>query len=160
MKHLTISERACGEEHVIQEVDFSRMIMVTEDGVGFINIGNQRNLMHMLDTMFKSLAIMMTDFDEDDHDHQDLLEVVLLQGILAIDMAILAVEPASECDGFKKESGKLCDITARLIGIGRDMANLSPNMHIMTEGELLEALGKSLMDELDEVEKRDKKEEG
>lgn len=158
--HLTISERVCGEERVIQEVDFSRMILATEDGVGFIDIGNQKNLMHMLGAMFTSLSMMMTDFDKDDHDHQDLLDVVLLQGILAIDMAILALEPASESDGFKKESGKLSDITARLMGIGRDIANLSPNMHVMTEGELLEALGKSLMDELDESEKQDNKEEG
>ena len=160
MKHLIISERVCGEERVIQEVDFSRMILVTEEGVGFVGIGNQRNLMHMLDAMLTSLSMMMTDFDKDDHDHQDLLDVVLLQGILAIDMAILAVEPASESGKFKKESGKLCDITARLMGIGRDMANLSPNMQVMTEGELLEALGKSLMDELDEIEKHDQKEEG
>ena len=158
--HLTISERVYGEERVIQEVDFNRMILATEDSVEFIGIGNQKNLLLMLDAMLTSLSMMMTDFDKDDHDHQDLLDVVLLKGILAIDMAIQAVEPASECDGFKKESGKLFDITARLMGLGRDIANLSPNMHVMTEEELLEAFGKSLMDELNEIEKRNQKEEG
>lgn len=160
MRHLTISERVCGEERVIQEIDFSKLIMVTDDSVGFIGIKNQKELLRMLDAMLESLAMSLTGVDEDNHDRQDLLDAILLQGILAINMATLALGPASEHDEFKKESGKLFDITSRLMGIGRDMANLSPNMHVMTEDELREAIGKQLMDELDEIDKRDQKEEG
>lgn len=160
MRHLTISERVCGEERVIQEINFSKLIMVTDDSVGFIGIKNQKELLRMLDAMLENLAMSLVGVDEDSHDRQDLLDAILLQGILAINMATLALGPASEYDEFKKESGKLFDITSRLMGIGRDMANLSPNMHVMTEDELREAIGRQLMDELDEIDKRDQKEEG
>ena len=157
---MIIIERFCGEERVVQEIDFNKMIMVTDDSIGIINIKSQRELLQMLDAMMESLAMKLAGVDDDNHDHQDLLDAVLLQGILSVNLASLALGPASELDEFKRESSKLFDITSRLMGIGRDMANLSPNMHVMTEEELHEALGKSLMDELDEVEKRDKKEEG
>lgn len=160
MKHLVISERFCGEEHVVQEADFNKMIMVTDDSIGIINIKSQKELLQMLDAMMENLAMKLINIGDDNRDHQDLLDAVLLQGILAVNLASLALGPASELNEFKKESGKLFDITARLMGIGRDMANLSPNMHVMTEEELHEAIGKSLMDELDEIEERDQKEEG
>lgn len=160
MKHVIISERFCDEERVVQEIDFNKMIMVTDDSIGIIGIRSQKEMLQMLDSMLENLAMILTDLDKDSHDHQDLLDAVLLQGILAVNLASLALGQASELNEFKKESGKLFDITARLMGIGRDMANLSPNMHVMTEEELHEALGKSLMDELDQIEKRDQKEEG
>lgn len=157
---MIISESFCGEEHVVQKIDFNKMIMVTDDSIGIIGIRSQKEMLQMLDSMLENLAMILTDLDKDSHDHQDLLDAVLLQGILAVNLASLALGPASELNEFKKESGKLFDITARLMGIGRDMANLSSNMHVMTEEELHEALGKSLMDELDQIEKRDQKEEG
>lgn len=160
MKHLTISERVCGEERVIQEIDFSKLIMVTDDSVGFIGIKSQKELLRMLDAMLENLAMTLTGVDEDNHDHQDLLDAILMQGILAINMAALALGPASEYDEFKNESGRLFDITSRLMGIGRDVANLSPNLHVMTEDDLRKAIGRQLMDELDEIEKRDQREEG
>ena len=160
MKHLTISERICGEDRQIQDLDFSKMIMVTDEFVGFIGIKSQKEMLQLLDAMLENLAMTVTGVDEDNKSHQDLLDAVLMQGVLAINMATLALGPASEYDEFKKESGKLFDITSRLMGIARDVANLSPNMHVMTEDELREALGKQLMDELNESEKRDQKEEG
>ena len=159
MKHMVISERFCGEERVIQEIDFNKMIMITDDSMAVIDVKGQRELLQMLSAMLENLAMKLIGVDDDNRDHQDLLDAVLLQGILAVDLASLALGPASEYGEFKKESRKLFDITSRLMGLGRDMANLSPNMHVMTEKELHEALGKILMDELDEAEKQDKKEE-
>ena len=160
MMHLTISERICGEDHLIQDLDFSKMIMVTDESFGFVGIKSQKEALQLLDAMLENLAITVTGIDKDNISHQNLLDAVLMQGVFAINMATLALGPASEYDEFKKESGKLLDITSRLMGIARDVANLSPNMHVMTEDELREALGKQLMDELNESEKRDQKEEG
>ena len=160
MMHLTISERTCGEDHPIKDLDFSKMIMVTDESFGFVGIKSQSEMLQLLDAMLENLAMTVTGVDENNRGHQDLLDAVLMQGILAINMATLALGPASEYDEFKKESGKLLDITSRLMGIARDVANLSQNMHVMTEDELREALGKQLMDELNESEKRDQKEEG
>ena len=160
MKHMVISERVCGEERPIQDVSFSKLIMVTDEVVGFVGIDGQRDLMHLLDVMLENIAIQMTGFDDEHKDHQDVLDAVIMQGILAINLAILAIGPASEYKELEKESVKLFNITSKLMGIGRDLANLSPNMRVMTEDELREALGKQLMNELEESEKRDQKEEG
>lgn len=159
MKHLTVSERMFGEEHVIQEVDFSKMLMVTDDSVMFVGIKSQRELLRMLNSLIENLAMTLVGLDEDNHDHQDLLNTVLTQAILAIDMASMTVRPASEYDEFKKESDKLSEIASRLMDIGKDVVSLSTNMHIMTEEELRKNIGKALMDELIESEKRDQKEE-
>ena len=160
MKHLAISERICGEDHLIQDLDFSKMIMVTDEFVGFVGIKNHKELLQLLDAMLENLAMTVIGVDKDNRNHQDLLDAVLMQGVLAINMATLALGPASKYDEFKKESSKLLDITSRLMGIARDVANLSPNMHVMTEEELYEVLGKQFMNELDDIEKRDQKEEG
>lgn len=160
MKHLIVSERVCGEERPIQDVSFSKLIMVTDEFVGLVGIDGQRDLMHLLDAMLENIAIQMTGFDESHKDHQDVLDSVIMQGILAINLAILAIGPASEYKELKKESVKLFDIMARLMGIGRDLANLSSHISVMTEDELRKALGKTLMDELTESEKHNQKEEG
>ena len=160
MKHLIVSERVCGEERPIQDVSFNKLIMVTDEFVGLVGIDGQRDLMHLLDAMLENIAIQMTGFDEEHKDHQDVLDAVIMQGILAINLATLAIGPASGYKELEKESVKLFDITSKLMGIGRDLANLSPNTIVMTEDELREALGKQLMNELEESEKRDQKEEG
>lgn len=159
MKHLTVSERMFGEEHVIQEVDFSKMLMVTDDSIMFIGIKSQRELLRMLNSLVENLAMAIVGIDEDNHDHQDLLDSVLMETILAIDMATMVLGAASKYDEFKKESGKMLDIAYRLMNIGRDVVNISPNIHVKTGEELRKDFGEILMDELIESEKRDQKEE-
>ena len=159
MKHLTVSERMFGDEHVIKEVDFSKMMMITDDNIMFIGIKSQTELLRMLSSMIENMAMTLVGVDDDNHNHQDLLDAVLTEAILAINLASMPLGAASEYDEFNEESDKLLDLASRIMAIGRDVAELSSNMQVMTREELREDLGKSLMDELIESEKRDQKEE-
>ena len=159
MKHLTVSERMFGEERVIKEVDFSKVIMVTDDNIMFVGIKSQTELLRMMSSMVENIAMALVGIDDDNHDHQDLLDAVLTEAILAINLAAMPLGAASEYDEFKKESDKMFDLASRLMNIGREVADLSSNMQVMTKEELREDLGKSLMDELIESEKQNQKKE-
>ena len=55
MKHLIVSERVCGEDRPIQDVSFSKLIMVTDEFVGLVGIDGQRDLMYLLDVMLENI---------------------------------------------------------------------------------------------------------
>lgn len=164
MKYIKVAEVKNGKEKVIFENTFQKLILCTDQHQGNIGFDSPMDLVKTLEEMVQSWCVNSLDIDEDS-EMDDLIEAAVLQASIGANIALLVLGPLGDMIIEHEEDPEILAKGKKLVAIAenvRDMLvdrldGMTSNFSIRTMGQFKEEMGRELMEELEEFEKRDDK---
>ena len=148
MKHIKITEKNLGSEEILFDEDFSKLAMVTDVSVGMVGFSNLEDISGIVDII---VTMYFTKQMKDDADRKDVfyMKLIFMIHMLMTIVGDLLDEDVSE--EFKSASENL---TKALADIAKAASEDCSYMNVIDLESFDEYVGKMLMDELEEYERR------
>lgn len=146
----------------IHDENFEQGILKCGKVIGMFGFSNPMEIVLQMEEFAENLAIRISGLEENDElSEDDILAIVITECIIGINLASIALGPITETGIISDEDKriKLRRYAFELIEKGKEIARLCGIIHVDTMDEYKRKLGELIMDELEESEKRDKKEE-
>lgn len=142
----------------VYDKNVDRGLLKTGDIVGMFGYENTLDIMYDVEEFVENLAIKMTGIEhEEDLDDDKFLATVITECIIGINIAAMALGPISEARVIKDERKnlKLKQYAYDLLDKGKEIGSLCDSIKVGTMDDYSRKLGEQLMDELDDLNKRD-----
>ena len=152
MKHIKITENNLGSEKVLFDEDFSKLAIVTDVSVGMVGFGNLEDLSNVIDII---VAMYFMRQMKDDADCKDVFYMKL---IFMIHMLMVIVSDLVDEDVTEEFKSASKNLTKALANIVKAASKDCSYMDVIDMESFDEYVGRMLIDELEEYEKRQSKE--
>ena len=161
MKHITVVDKSFRNDEVLIDVDIDKCLIVTDDAMALIGIRKLEEIVRVVDLILENVAMKMTGLgvDEMDEDKEGdaIRDSIIIESQLALNLAAVSLTSALAAKNRigEETSEKMADIGDEVIGIVRKLCDLSPAISAVDAEEYHRYVGKILMNELDEWEKKE-----
>lgn len=161
MKHITVVDKSFRNDEVLIDVDIDKCLIVTDDAMALIGIRKLEEIVRVVDLILENVAMKMTglDVDEMDEDKEGdaIRDSIILESQLALNLAAVSLTSALAVKSRigEETSEKMADIGDEIIDIVRKLCDLSPAISAVDPEEYRRYVGRILMNELDEWEKKE-----
>ena len=161
MKHITVIDKSFRNNTVLIDVDVDKCLMVTDDAMALIGIRKLEEIVRIVDLILENTAMKMTGLGEDemdeDKENDAIRDSIILESQIALDLAAVSLTSALAAkDRIGEEaSERMADIADEILEIIRKLCDLSPAISAVDPEEYHRYVGKVLMNELDEWEKKE-----
>lgn len=152
MKHIKITEKNLGSEEVLFDEDFSKIAMVTDVSVGMVGFGNLEDLSNVIDIIVTMYFMRQM---KDDADRKDVFYMKL---IFMIHMLMTIVGDLVDEDVTEEFTSASENLTKALADIAKAASEDCSYMDVIDLENFEEYVGRMLMDELEEYERKQKEE--
>lgn len=162
MKYIKVAEIKDGKEKIIFENTFNKLILCTDEHQGCIGFNSPMDLVKTLEEMVQSWCIKSLGIDEDS-EMDDLIEAAVLQASIGANIALLVLGPLGYMIIEREDDPEILAKGKKLVAIAEDVRDilvdrlddLAIKFSVRTVDQFDEEMGRELMDELEEFEKRD-----
>lgn len=162
MKHITVIDKSFRNDEVLIDIDVDKCLMVTDDAMALIGIRKVEEILRIVDLILENVAMKMTGLGEDEMDEDKegdaIRDSIILESQLALNLAAVSLTSALAAKNRigEETSEKIANIGEEVIDIIQRLCNLSPAISTIDPEEYHRYVGKLLMNELDEWEKKEK----